>query len=681
MKIGTSLLFTLFFCTLAYPQFNTSEIQIMRDRWGVPHIYAPTDPQVSYGLAWAHAEDDFKTIQLSMLAAKGMLAQHLGKDGAIADYVTNLLKCREIVDEHLHEVSPAFKEVVKGYVAGLNAYAEAHPKEVLLKDAFPVSLEDAFTTYIFQLAIFDGADNVLSRLFGNRVAPYFKGSGSNGIAIQRKKTESEEVFLAVNAHQPLEGPVGWYEAHLISDEGWNMLGGLFPGGPTIFHGTNENLGWAHTVNYPDKIDVFQLEMHPEKENVYKIDDEWHKLEHWQVKLKVKILLGIKITVKRDAYYSEYGPVVKNDQGYFAFHMSIFDDIRATEQWYKMNKASNLAEFHNALEMTAIPSFNMVYADREDNIFYVSNAKLPIRSSQYNWKKTLPGNTSATLPVEYHPFSDLPQYTNPQAGYLFNTNNTPFNATARDENLSIDDYDSTMGFVERENNRSLRFMDLIRQHDRISWQEFKDIKFDVTLPDSLAYRVNANAIFRMDPQLARDAAPVVKILQQWNRRGEVEDMGAAHFKVLYNFVSSNRFLRNKEKLTATDFINPLLQTHDYFMKHFGTLDVALGEYQKLVRGDKELPLRGLPDVLASMSTVPYEDGKVRGFSGESYILLVRYPKEGLPIIETIHAYGNSSKPESSHYTDQMEDFTQLKLKSMTLDLEKVKAQAVRIYHPE
>ena len=181
------------------------------------------------------------------------------------------------------------------------------------------------------------------------------------------------------------------------------MGGLFPGGPTVFHGTNENLGWAHTVNYPDKIDVFKLEMHPTQENWYKVDDRYYELETKKAELRVKGPLGIKIKVKRDVFNSKYGPVLKNSKGVFAFHMGVFDEIRATEQWYWMNKASNLDEFKKALEMMAIPSFNMVYADRFNNIFYVSNGKIPFRDPAYDWTGVVPGNTSKTLPEKYHSF--------------------------------------------------------------------------------------------------------------------------------------------------------------------------------------------------------------------------------------------------------------------------------------
>jgi acyl-homoserine-lactone acylase len=459
-----------------------------------------------------------------------------------------------------------------------------------------------------------------------------------------------------------------------------MLGGLFPGGPVIFHGTNPYLGWAHTVNYPDKIDVFQLEMHPEKENLYRLDEDWVELEHREVTLKVKLLPGIRIPVKRDAYYSQYGPVVKNDSGYFAFHMAIYDEIRAVEQWYRMNKATDLKSFREALNMVAIPSFNIMYADREDNIFYVSNARLPLRDPEYDWKETLPGNQSATLPKEYHPFSDLPQYHNPEAAYLFNTNNTPFNATAAKENLHIEDFDSTMGFELRENNRSLRFMELMAPIEKLSWEKFKEIKFDVSLPDSLAYEYNVNALFRMDPELAREAAPLVELFQKWNKRGETEDVGAAQFKVFYSFISYNPLIEDKRAVKPTEMIDALLRTQKYFLKYFGRLDVSLGEFQKLVRGKEELPLRGLPDVLAAMWTERYKDGMVKGYSGESYIQLVRFPETGLPIIESIHAYGNSSVPDNPHYTDQMKAFTRQALKPMTLDIDKVREEAVRIYSP-
>ena len=663
-------------------QWHPDQIEIIRDQWGVPHIYAATDAQVSYGLAWAHAEDDFGTIQTTLLAAKGMLGLHLGKDGAIADYVVGLLRTKEIVAEHLDEVSPEFLKIVNGYLAGLNAYAEHHPQEVFVKKAFPITVQEVFQAYVLQLAIMDGADGVIGGLIkGNIDHAALIGIGSNALAFNRSKTGSDHVMLAVNAHQPLEGPAAWYEAHLVSEEGWNAMGGLFPGGPVIFHGTNEHLGWAHTVNHPDKIDIFELEMDPQNKRRYRMDSSWHTLEKRKIALRIKIFLGLKIRIKKVAYYSKYGPVIRNDKGYFAFKMSVFDEIRAVEQWYNMNKSQNLNEFKEALEMVAIPSFNIMYADRYDNIFYVSNGKIPFRDSKFDWKKTLPGNTFRTLTEEYHKFEDLPQLTNPSSGYLFNTNNSAYSASAADDNLSFDDFDSTMGYQLHENNRSIRFMQLMEQYDTISWENFLSIKYDATLPDSLYYNINVNAVFRMDPLLAGKAAPTVRILQKWNRRGELNEIGPAHFNEFYLHLMGKKKRIDVDEVKPVQMIESLHYAHEKLLKNFGKIEVTLGEYQFLVRGDKTLPMRGLGDVLAAMYSRPYKEGKVKGVAGDSYIMLVRYPSQGLPIIETVNSYGASNRPESPHYADQMKMFVNQERKQMTLDIDLVRDKAEKIYHPK
>lgn len=662
--------------------FDPSEIEIVRDSFGVPHIYAPTDAQVSYGLAWAHSEDDFKTIQLTIMAAKQLLGRHLGKEGAPIDYVVGLLRVEDIVNAHIDEVSPEFMEIVEGYTAGLNAYAAHHPKEILLKKTFPITSKEIFKAYVLQLAVQDGGDGVIQNLFNNKIDPYAdEVKGSNAFAINRHKTTDGNVFLAINSHQPLEGPAAWYEAHLVSDEGWNMMGGLFPGGPVIFHGTNEHLGWAHTVNHFDKVDVFQLEMHPDEKDLYRIDDDWFELEKRKIKLKVKLFLGLRIGIRKAAYYSKYGPVVKNETGSFAFKMAVFDEIRAVEQWYNMNKAANLQEFKKAMNMNAILSFNTVYADREANIFYVSNGKIPVRNTAYNWKETLPGNTSSTLSSEYHPFSDLPQITNPPSGYLFNTNNTPFSSTASPDNMRYIDYDSTMGFGTKENNRSTRFKELISTYELLSWADFLDIKYDGSLPDSLVYSVNLNPLFSMKADTSERAAKILSILQEWDKSTDINQLGPAHLLLTNIHLRWRDDIADKTNIAPEQMVSSLVYTYKYLMKYFNKLDVTLGEYQKLVRGEKELPIGGFPDVITAMYSTKHEDGKVKGYAGESYIMMVRYPEQGLPIIETVNVYGASSKPESPHFDDQMELFVNKQLKPMTLDIDEVRKNAKKIYSPK
>ena len=138
------LLFLILIHFKASAQINPTNITIARDSFGVPHIFAPTDPEVAYGIAWAHAEDDFETLQLVVLSGKAKLGTGLGKKGAEGDYVINLLRIRKTVEEQWNTLSPDFVALIKGYVQGLNAYAKAHPKEVLsappiIVDAAPAS--------------------------------------------------------------------------------------------------------------------------------------------------------------------------------------------------------------------------------------------------------------------------------------------------------------------------------------------------------------------------------------------------------------------------------------------------------------------------------------------------------------------------------------------------------------
>ncbi len=683
---GSTLLLILIIRFTALAQIDPQDVEIVRDQFGVPHIFGKTDADAAYGLAWAHAEDDFKTLQLTLLGANQQLGRYLGKAGAQIDYVAALLRCETLANVQYDKFSEDYLKVLAGYTDGMNAYAREHPGEVLVKNFFPITEMQVLNAYALSLSVFNGADGVIRDLFDNKIpnAPSTDDKkGSNAFAISRKKTTNGKTFLNVNSHQPLEGPVAWYEAHMVSEEGWNALGGLFPGGATIFHGTNEYLGWAHTVNYPDKIDVFELELNPEDPLQYRFDDEWKTLEQEEVTLTVKLFLGIKIKVKRDAYWSVYGPVVKNDNGAFAFHMGTFDELRAPEQWYRMNKATNWQQFKAALEMMALPSINIVYADREDNIFHVSHGKLPIRNSAFDWSTTLPGNTSATLTTDYHAFDELPMTLNPEAGFVFNTNNSAFSNTEASENPDPANYPETMGYRVFENNRSLRFLQLIGEQDRLSYEDFKRIKYDQQLPDSLAYPIRFEMLWDLKADDHPTLAPVITILQNWDRSAAIDNVGAAQFAIFYEYLRED-ILKNNESLYQTISLEKCLEalayTQDYLIEHFGKLTIKLGDYQRHTRGKVNLPISGIRDVIATMTSKPWENGRVRAHQGESYIMLAQYSDEGVEI-ETINAYGASSKPGSPHYTDQMEMFVNKELKPMTLDKETIYQKAKKIYHPK
>ncbi len=668
---------------------DPSQIDIVRDAYGVPHIFAKTDPEVAYGLAWAHAEDDFYTIQKCFLASKGMLGLETGRPGATIDYVVHLLRLRELVDSlYETDTSPAFRQVLQGYCDGFNAYADAHPKEVLQKRSFPITPQDMLTYSVLQLAIGCEVEEALRDILDGEVELAFPevvgmdAAGSNAFAFNSNKTADGNTYLTINTHHPLEGQVSWYEVHLHSEEGWNIVGALFPGSPVVFTGANENLGWTHTVNHPDKLDLFQLEMHPTNPLEYKVDDEWHQLEETVVKLKMKVP-GFNLHVKRKAYWSIYGPTLITDKGVFSIRTAGIMKIHGLEQWYWMNKARNFTEFRKALDLEALPGYNLVYADRYDTIYYLSNGLLPIREPGYNWKGTVPGNTKQTLWTKFHPLENLPQVLNPPSGYVFNTNHSPFNATATEDNLDLDQFDALMGYETHDNNRSLRFMEFMRQYQEIDFDDFKRIKFDVQLPKGkLAYPVNLDSLFLLDEKkLEPHLAILAGKLKRWDRRAETDSEGAALFAIVFYYIAE-RYLEDNgyNLMTTARCVKALRHAYDHMMTHFGTTRITLGDYQRLERGNKSYPLRGIPDVLAAMYSAPSGNGRVKGIVGDCYIAMIRFTPSGTEI-ETVNVYGASNRPDSPHYTDQMDLYSRRQLKKMELDKSRVYEKARTVYHPE
>ena len=470
-------------------QINPKNIDIVRDAFGVPHIFGKTDADVAYGLAWAHAEDDFKTIQQGYLAGNAILGKHLGTKGAAADFVAQFIGAKEIVErDYDQKISPAYKKIAEAYAQGLNRYAELHPEEVLVKELFPLTPKRMLQYAQLQLFISSRGDYWVSRIVENNVKleqPKEEITGSNTFAFNSSKTTDGNTYLAINTHQPLDGPVSWYEAHLCSDEGTNIIGALFAGTPSILIGANQYLGWAHTVNYPDKTDVYKLEMHPTKKYHYRVDEEYLALEKKKAKLNIRIL-GIPIKISKTYFESIFGPTLKNKSGYYAVRTPALYEIRALEQWWRMNKATSFTEFYDILKMKALPGYNIGYADKNDTIFYISNGLIPKRAEGYNWKEVVPGNTRKTLWTETYAIEDLPQVIQPSSGYFYNANHSPFYSSDDANNPKPENFSADSDFETYHNNRSTRIRDLIEAEDSISYADFKRIKYDHELPRPYVY---------------------------------------------------------------------------------------------------------------------------------------------------------------------------------------------------
>src|ERR1043165_2260615 len=299
----------------SYGQINPANIAIARDSFGVPHIYGHTVAEAAYGLAWAHCEDDFADVQQNLLAAKGMLGEVLGKDGVLFDFALQFFGIDSLVDNNYERaISNDFKKVLNGYIQGVNDYAFKHPEEVLLKKALPFKATDMVKGSTLTLTLFAGAGMALKSIKDNHIELLHQPNevGSNSMAIAPSRTEDGKGWLLVNSHQPIEGRFAWYEAHIKSDEGWDVIGGLFPGGTTIFVGTNKYLGWAHTTNYHTFGNIYKLQ---HKGNKYLYDGQWKEFGKQKAHLKLK-LGSLKIAVGKTIRHCEYGPVFQSPHGWY-----------------------------------------------------------------------------------------------------------------------------------------------------------------------------------------------------------------------------------------------------------------------------------------------------------------------------------------------------------------------------
>ena len=684
MKRLVLILTVLFISNTIFSQkINVNNIEILRDSFGVPHIYAKTDAELAYGLAWAHSEDDFKTIQEAYLAGNGLLSKHIGLRGAPADFLTQLIRSDYVVDSLYNTIDKDFMKIVEGYAQGINKFAELHPDQVLVKQLFPITPKKMVKYSFLQLFISSEGDKAVRSIIENNLKNISfldeNKLGSNLFAFSTNITKNGETYLGINTHQPLDGPTSWYEAHLVSEEGTNIIGATFAGAPCILTGTNENLGWTHTVNYPDKTDIFQLEMIDK--NHYKFDNQILKLKTFKAKAYIKIL-GIPIRVKKKYYESVYGPTLKNKNGFYSVRTASLFHIRGLEQWWKMNKAQNFNEFYDILKMNQIPGYNIGYADKNDTIFYISNGIIPKRNNAYNWTTIVPGNTKKTLWNEYYKTEELPQVISPKSGYVYNANHSPFKSTSLDENPNPKDYAKNMNFEIYDNNRSTRIFELINSYESIDYNAFKEIKYDHTFPTPFNYNfMDVNKIMEMNPDDYPEIKELLINIQNWDRKTNIESIGAGTFALFY--YNLRKYFRKSyiNREFGEDIIAKCLtEVKEQMLKYFKTTKVKLGDYQKLVRGDKEIPIWGMPDVITAMNASNYKDGKIRVTHGESYIQFAKFT-ENKTEIESIISYGASDHKDSEHYSDQMDIYKNFETKKMSFDKDFNYKNAKKIYNPK
>lgn len=693
----------------APPPMVKYRAEVTRDEFGVPHIHGKTDPDVAFGVAWAHAEDDFSTLQDVIAMTRGRYGAIAGKAGAGVDFAYHFLGARDTARRHLGELPRDVRAVLDAYASGLNRYAAAHPGEVKLARLFPVNGEDIATGFALRQPFFFGLDRVLEPLSkgeplrpehgpplnGRPAADLIHGggdqlqtavpmplplpmgqtaetSGSNGFAIAPSRGGDGVTRLLSNSHQPYRGGVAWYELEISSDSGWHFAGATFPGSPYPFLGHNENLGWTNTVNRPDLIDVYRLEVDKGAAH-YKLDGKWLSLQSQRVWLPVRfgpIVLPVPKTVWRSAH----GPAIVNARGAFAIRYAGIDSIASLEQYYRITKARDFAEWQAAMALQGVPATNFIYADKAGNIADYYNAAIPDRKPGPDWRTVLPGNDSSLIWKGPIPWTSYPHLVNPASGFLFNSNNTPLVAAGPGSELNPAKIPAIWGVETDLTNRSRRAVKLLSAPGPITRERLLAIKFDTGYERAgyVAFMLDGIAALdlRREPALQRAQA----LLGGWDLTADGKGPAdALAVMVLEEAMSASYGLRPMPDPKAE-----LAKAAAHLTRYFGRIDPPLGDVIRIRRGSVDLPDDGGGDTLrAATSWDTDPDGRLSVKHGDSFVMLIEWGHDGVVRSESIQPYGAATtRPRSPHYADQAQLFVRHQFKPVWFTRADVARHAVR-----
>ena len=685
-----------FFASAANPPaVRTYSAEIIRDEFGVPHIYGKTDADAAFGVAVAHAEDDFFTLQDVVAMSRGRYGAIAGEDGAKVDYVYHLIDARGTAETNYPKLPADTRALFEAYAAGLNHYAAQHPGEVKLANLFPVSGIDVAAGFALRQPFFFGLDGVIGPLVAGEdlrrehgpdipgfprpplpgaapaetteapkqaralVLPLGEDAehmGSNAFAVAPEKGGGTTTLIS-NSHQPLRGGVAWYELVVESGEGWHFAGANFPGSPFPFLGHNEHLGWTNTVNTPDMIDVYRLEL-DETGTRYKLDGEWWYLESEWVTLPVKVG-PVVLPVRREVLRSVHGPVIRNDKGAFAVRYGGIGRLEQLDAYYRLNKATSFAEWEAQIARLAIPSTNFIYADKTGTIAYVYNAAIPNRpaDAKADWRNVLPGDTSALIWQGAVDYKALPRIVNPASGWIYNANNTPFTAAGAGSDLDPDAFSPVLGIELKQTNRSRRAYQLLSEATVLDRATLERIKYDTayTREGYVDRLFDALEGLKATGQLAETR----DLLLTWDftadNRGKAD---ALALLVIRDFMSAD--YNNKP---FPDVAEKLDAASKHLITHFGRLDPPMSDLLRLRQGGLDLPLDGGSDTLRASTTWDVdEDGRLSLKHGDSFIQWVEWQPGKRVFSRSIQPFGSAStRPQSRHYTDQMRLFVEHKLK--------------------
>ncbi|NER10307.1 Acyl-homoserine lactone (AHL) acylase PvdQ [Muriicola jejuensis] len=695
---------------------HAEQTTIIRDQFGVPHIYGETDADAVFGLLYAQCEDDFNRVEQNYIWATGRLAEVEGEEALYSDLRARMFMSQEEA-EAMYENSPEWlKELCVAFADGINYYLHTHP-EVTPK--LLTRFEPWMPMYFSEGSIGGDIERISTRKLQ---AMYEKGiefpksaemeiekrekelepQGSNGIAISGSLTQSGNAMLLINPH------TSFYfrgEVHAVSEEGLNAYGAVTWGQFFIYQGFNEKTGWMHTSTYTDVIDEFvETVVDMDGDLFYQYGEELRPVEVSEVSLKYKD--GDKLKEKTFPYYrTHHGPITHMEGDRVVATAMMWDPVKALEQSYIRTKQTGYEGFRKMMDIRTNSSNNTVYADADGNIAYFHGNFIPVRDTLFDYTEPVEGKDPRTDWKGLHTVDENILLLNPPNGWIQNCNSTPFTA-ALEFSPKREDYPRYMS-VDQENFRGVHAIELLTGRSGYTLDNLIELAYDPYLPAFKALIPGLVEAADRSPGLDPETREAIDVLRQWDFRTSKESvaMTLAHY---YGTLSWQWFKAGKRKVWPTQFeafndINNNISNEDMLKvfslvlsrlnDDFGTWKMPWGEvnrYQRL-NGDIRQPFddakpsipigfaSGRWGALAAYGA-RYDNNtkKIYGTRGNSFVAVVEFGEKVKA--KSILAGGQSGDPSSPHFDDQAQMYADVKFKEVHYYKEDVLEHAKRSYHP-
>ena len=622
---------------------NQYDVSIHKDFWGIPYIKGETDMDVAYGIGLSHAEDAYDDLVELMPLYRGKSALFNGLKGVETDYLVRLLRVHQNVEKFAKDqLSDRSLQMAQAYADGVNQFAKDNPSKVNQR-LHPITKEDIIAGSYIQHLFFAGLDSGLQTM-SDHISKSIP-TGSNAIAVNGVKTEGDSSFLLINSHQPLAGPVGWYELNVESQSGWNAHGGNFPGSFVVNVGFNKNIGWGATVNRPDVLDIFELTINPTNPDEYLLDKAWVPFEIEEDYLQIKLLGFLKIKSKQSFKYSKFGPVLEIQDKVFALRHSTQNSFQEIDGWFSLNKADSVQAFESALSSRKIPSFNFVVMDSAKNIGFFYNGRIPSRENAKAARKVLQGTSSRDIWPLNKSIQDLPTFINPKNGWIQSTNQNPY-AVMGEYSSALDLESSHVYFEQRLTNRSFVANELLSPKTKITLDDFIDIKFDNS------YSKNSRQ-YQFLLQLAKSNQEIALKVEPWDRQTNFKNRHAGFNSCLM----AHEWLAemNTQPIPKTKDI--VATCKDWFVEIDRKQTDEWGDITTISRLGRSYPIQGSLDTLRAVYGTPNDKTNSIDMSGGDGLFYIIEEGESGRMIYGMHNFGSSRNRESVHYSDQTFLFSQ------------------------